>query len=174
LRIGLKTPDVETGRTPRKEAVSRIGELFDGAGIDYKISNHIESDIWKKYILNCAYNVATAHYNNTIGELRSDPVKAKEYESLVWEAWRVADAKGVAVTRMDAEAIIKRFYEELADDATSSLQRDLWQGKPVEIETVSGYLVKEAARLGVEVPISSRMYEGLKKIASVMRTYAGV
>ena len=32
-----------------------------------------------------------------------------------------------------------------------------------EIETFSGYLVKEAKKAGVEIPVSERMYEGLKK-----------
>ena len=45
--------------------------------------------------------------------------------------------------------MIKRFYEELSEDATSSLQRDAWGGKETELETFSGYVVREAARLGV-------------------------
>ncbi|MGN0482914.1 MAG: ketopantoate reductase family protein, partial [Lachnospiraceae bacterium] len=36
-------------------------------------------------------------------------------------------------------------------------------GRPTEVETFSGYLVREAKRLGVEVPVSERMYEELKK-----------
>lgn len=55
-------------------------------------------EIWRKYILNCAFNVMTAFYDNTIGELRRDPVKAQQYEKLVWEAASVGQAKGVALT----------------------------------------------------------------------------
>ena len=58
-----------------------------------------DREIWRKYILNCAYNVATAYYDNTIGELRSVPAKAKEYEDLVWEAYKVGVSKGVRLTR---------------------------------------------------------------------------
>lgn len=156
LRIGIKNADDEDQRK-----VMEVSEILKGADIDHKVSRDIESDIWRKYILNCAYNVATAFYDNTIGELRDNPVKAKEYEQLVDEAYRVAVAKGVHVTKEHRDAIIRRFHKELADDATSSLQRDVRAGRPTEVETFSGYLVREAKRLEVDVPVSERMYEGL-------------
>lgn len=157
LRIG-------TRRETENYAVKQTAEILRNAGISYKISNDIEQDIWKKYILNCAYNVTTACYNHTIGELRKDPDQAEEYEQLVYEAYEVAAAKGVKVQREDADKIIARFYEELSEDATSSLQRDVWGGKETEAETFSGYLVREAAGLGVQVPVTIRMYEKLNRI----------
>lgn len=145
------------------EEVRRTSDLLKGVDIDHKVSQDIERDIWKKYILNCAYNVATAYYDNTIGELRSDPVKAKEYEQLVHEAYQIASARGVSIRKKDAEGIIKRFYEETAENATSSLQRDVRAGKKAEIDTFSGYLVRESRRLGICVPVTTKMYEGLKE-----------
>lgn len=157
LRIGMKSPnEVEQAK------LVETSELLKEANIDHKVSSDIEREIWRKYILNCAYNVTTAYYDNTIGELRNDPKKAREYERLVEEAYEVAVKKGVHVKPEHKDAIIHRFYHELADDATSSLQRDVNAGRPTEIETFSGYLVREAKRLGVEVPVSERMYEELK------------
>lgn len=158
LRIGVMNADEK-----EKEKVLAVSELLRGADIDHKVSEDIECDIWRKYILNCAYNVLTAFYDNTIGQLRSDPKKDKEYEDLVYEAYEVAVKKGVHVKREHADAIVRRFREELEDNATSSLQRDVNAGKPTELETFSGYIVREARRLGVEVPVSERMYEGLKE-----------
>ena len=78
------------------------------------------------------------------------------------EAYQVALAKGVKVEREHIDAIIHRFYYELADDATSSLQRDIRAGKTAEVDTFSGYIVREGKRLGVDMPVSEKMYEGLK------------
>ncbi len=156
LRIGIRDEE-------KQNRVFEVSDVLSGAQIDHKISRDIECDIWKKYILNCAYNVLTAFYNNNIGELRNDPKKDWEYEQLVYEAYEVAVKKGVHVTKEHADAIIRRFREELADDATSSLQRDLISGNPTELETFSGYIVREAKRLGVNAPVSGRMYEGLKE-----------
>lgn len=158
LRIGIMDASGE-----EKNKVFEVLEILRGANIDHKVSKDIERDIWRKYILNCAYNVLTAFYDNNIGQLRSDLKKDKEYEQLVYEAYEVAVKKGVHVAKEDADAIIRRFREELDDNATSSLQRDVNEGRPTELETFSGYLVREAKRLGVDVPVSERMYEGLSK-----------
>lgn len=157
IRIGIKDADEK-----QKQAIALADEVLTIAGIDHNVSEDIERDIWRKYILNCAYNVSSAYYDNNIGQLRSNPEHAKEYEQLVWEAYAVAKKKNIAVTKEDADAIIHRFYYEMADDATSSLQRDIRDGKTAEVETFSGYLVKEAKRLGAYAPVSEKMYEKLK------------
>ena len=51
---------------------------------------------------------------------------------------------------------------ELADNATSSLQRDIRAGKKAEVETSADIFVKEGAKLGVDTPVTEKMYEGLK------------
>lgn len=156
LHIGIKHAD-----PAQKRAVQDVCGILSGADIDCDASEDIEKEIWRKYILNCAYNVTTAYYNNTIGQIRSDEAKAKEYEALAAEAFQVALAKHVNVRQKHLDLIIDRFYNEYADNATSSLQRDVCAGKPSELETFSGYLVREAHRLNVPVPVSERMYQGL-------------
>ena len=134
---------------------------------DKKQQGDIEVEIWRKYILNCAFNVMTAFYDNTIGELRSDPVKAQQYETLVWEAASVGREKGVALTDEHINEVIHKFRHVHADNATSSLQRDFRiRRKQTELETFSGYIVQEAKRLGVSIPLSEKMYQGLKEMAA--------
>lgn len=143
------------------ERVRLVSQVLSEAGIDHEIADDIQAAIWKKYMLNCAYNVATAYYDTPIGPIRSDPVRAKSYESLVWEAYAVACAKQIHIKKTDAERIIHRFYHEHAEDATSSLMRDFDAGCQSELDTFSGYLVREAKQLGVPAPVSRKMYEGL-------------
>lgn len=156
LRIGIKDAD-----QAQQEKTALAGDVLAAAGIDVKISSDIEADVWRKYILNCAYNVATARYACPIGGLRADPVKSKEYEELLRECAAVAVKKGVRVGDEDVERNIFSFYHKLADTDTSSLQRDVEAGRPSEIETFSGYIVREGKRLGVPVPVSEAMYEAL-------------
>ncbi len=77
LCIGIKNAD-----QGRQEKVTQVAEILKGADIDYKDDGDIEVEIWRKYILNCAFNVMTAFYDNTIGELRRDPVKAQSTKLL--------------------------------------------------------------------------------------------
>lgn len=152
VRIGIMDANER-----EKRAVSEVAEILSKAGVDYEAADDIEREIWRKYILNCAFNVATAAYDNTIGELRDDANKAEEYKRLVWEAYAVARAKGVHVTEEHAQIIADKFYK-YEDDATSSLQRDIRAGKPSEVNVFSGYLVRAAREFGVEVPVSEKMY----------------
>lgn len=158
LRIGMEHPTAA-----ESACIREVADILSLAGIDHKIASDIRLEIWRKYILNCAYNVATACYDNTIGQLRRDPQKAGEYEALVWEAYHVGCAEGVRLKEDHAASIIRKFYNELAEDATSSLQRDVRAGKPAEVDTFSGYIVREAERLGIDAPVSKRMYDMLKK-----------
>lgn len=162
LHVGIQEADDR-----QWEQILAVSDLLNQAGVDCEADRDIQAEIWKKYILNCAYNVETAVYNNTIGELRDDPKKAAEYESLVEEAFQVALARGIHVTQEHRAAIIHRFYYEQADNATSSLQRDVNAGRRTELETFSGYIVREAKRLNVPAPVSEQMYEELKKICGV-------
>ncbi|MDO4976462.1 MAG: 2-dehydropantoate 2-reductase [Eubacteriales bacterium] len=146
--------------------VEEVSKVFTAAGISHETSRDVEAEIWKKYILNCAYNVLTAVYNNTIGELRDDPIKAGEIVSLINEAYEVAVAKGVHVDRGHADAIIHRLLHVLDGSGTSSLQRDIWAGKTAEIDTFGGYLVHEAEKLGINVPVSKRMYQRLLELSN--------
>ena len=158
LCSGIKNAD-----QGQQEKVTQVAEILKGADIDYKDDGDIEVEIWRKYILNCAFNVMTAFYDNTIGELRRDPVKAQQYETLVWEAASVGRAKGVALTDEHIQEVIHKFRHVHADNATSSLQRDFQIcKKQTELETFSGYIVQEAKRLGVSIPLSEEMYQGLK------------
>jgi 2-dehydropantoate 2-reductase len=154
-------------QNPSDEEWAKIGEaaaLLDDALVDCTPARDIQRETWRKYILNAAYNVETARYNNSIGQLRDDPVKAKQHEDLIWEAYAVAKAKNVDVRKDDAESIIHRFYHEFKYDATSSLQRDIVAGRQSELETFCGYLVREGAKLELSLPVTSEMYEALKKM----------
>lgn len=153
MRLGIKDADER-----QRAALAGASEILTKAGVDHLMTDDIELEVWLKYILNCAYNVASAAYDNSMGQLRDDPEKAREYEALIAEAYEVARAKGVPVLPEHKREFVRRFYEDYRYDATSSLQRDLNAGRPCEIDTFSGYLLREAKRLSVSVPVSEKMF----------------
>ena len=161
LRIGIKNASKE-----QSENVLEASALLSGAHIHHKIADNIIAAIWRKYILNCAYNITTARYNRTIGQLREDSETAAQYETLVRESWLVSEAAGAGVPETSINEIIDQFYHKLDPASTSSLQRDIWAGRPSELETFSGYLVRKAKELSVPVPLSETMYSDLKEIVS--------
>ncbi len=152
------------GTQAEEQAAIKVSRLLRHVDIDASFTQDIECEIWKKYILNCAYNVITSYYDSTVGPIRADPQKASEYDAIVEEAYQVALAKGIKIPLEYKEAVIRRFYQELPDSATSSMQRDFHAGRRLEIETFSGYLIREAHKNGIAVPVSEKMYRHLTQI----------
>lgn len=162
LNIGSHTPSAEG-----QAAANEIAALFNAAGIDCKVSENVQAAIWKKYVLNCAFNVATARWGYTIGQLAADPVKRAECRALMAEAAAVAAKMGVQLPENLVDKHMVTMMENTTPNSDSSLSRDFDAGKTGEMEVFSGYIVRKAAELGVPAPVSTDYYEGLKARAAV-------
>ncbi|MBQ4576563.1 MAG: 2-dehydropantoate 2-reductase [Firmicutes bacterium] len=149
-----------SGREP--EAAAKVQALFEDSSIGCHVAEDIEAIIWKKYILNCAFNIVTAYYSTTAGGFRKDPKMQEELMALLKEACSVARKLGVKIADDLEEEHYHHFMVEQSEAATSSLRRDMDAGRPNELETFSGYLLRTAEGLGMELPVSKRFYEGLK------------
>jgi len=91
--------------------------------------------------------------------LESDEVKGimlKTAEEIV----AVANAKGVPISK---ETIEKQFrvIESQPYNTTASLQRDILEGKPSELEAQNGTIVRLGKELGVPTPTNSFIYSCL-------------
>ena len=144
------------------DVLKRVEKLMQDAKLDCVAEKDVAQTIWKKYALNCAFNVLTAYYEAVTEEIRSVPKRLEEYGTLLQEAVDVALAKGVNMPETYWEEQFVRFRDKQVGSATSSLCRDVMARKNCELETFSGYLVREAKRLGVSVPLSERLYKELK------------
>lgn len=157
VHIGLKQPTTE-----EKNIIENLAQLLKCDEINCVIEEDIEAAIWKKYVLNCAYNVITAYYNETSGVLRKDPNKVEEFRKLLEEACLVGRTKGVTIPEGIEEVHYHHFLYQHAEDATSSLCRDMAASKPNELETFSGYLLELGKQYGLKLPYTEKFYKELK------------
>ena len=148
----------------QKEAIDLVEEIFTGAEVDGRRVEDIEAAIWTKYVFNCAYNVITTRYMATTGQLRADPVKTGEMRALLEEAIAVGVKAGVNFPEGLLEDRMDHFLNHQPAGGTSSMRRDKDAGKPLELETFSGYICRRAAALGVDAPVSNRFYQALKAL----------
>lgn len=161
LNIGSHT-DSEEG----KKAAQEIADLLNAAGVGCKVSRNVQAAIWKKYVLNCAFNVATARWGYTIGQLAADAAKRADCRALMAEAAAVAAKMGVPLPEDLVDKHMVTMMENTTPNSDSSLSRDFDAGKVGEMEVFSGYIVRKAAELGVPAPVSREYYEGLKARAA--------
>ena len=135
------------------------------ADIDCRLSDHILVNVWSKYILNCAYNVSTARWDCTIGDVKSDPQRYSDYRRLMQEAYSVGCALGIPLPSDLLEKHMKRL-DNTTDDSTSSLSRDFAEGREGEMEIFCGDVVRMAENLEIDVPITKEYYKALRDIAA--------
>ncbi|MCH3913959.1 MAG: 2-dehydropantoate 2-reductase [Acidaminococcaceae bacterium] len=145
-----------------KEAAKLVYDLLHVEGLSCHLSEDIKVDIWKKFILNCGYNVITAYYVSTIGEAFAQPQGKAEFKGLVEEACAVAKALKVKLPDGFADFVYNKVINQEDKNVSSSLARDIKAGKQSELETFCGCLVRFGHELSVPVPVTERMYKEIK------------
>ncbi len=142
-----------------KRAV-RLEKLFSSAGIKTKLSCNIQQDIWKKFVYISTISGMGALTRVSIGAMMASEEIRKLLYKTAEEIVLVAKAKGIDLP----EDIIEkqfRIIEAQPFDTTSSLQRDFMDGRPSELESQNGTIVKLGQELGIPTPVNSFIYHCL-------------
>ena len=142
-----------------------LAAWLQGAGIEAIVAEDVRAATWSKYVLNCAYNVVTARWGITIGDIKHSEKLRGEYRSLMEEAWRVGRADGVNLPDTLVDQHMVRLMN-CTDDSTSSLSRDFDAGIVGEMDIFTGEVVRLADKYGVDVPVSRQYLAGLEERAA--------
>ncbi|WP_439182701.1 ketopantoate reductase family protein [Carboxylicivirga taeanensis] len=133
-----------------------LSALFSEAGIKSKASRDIEADVWKKFISICV-SALLAVTKTTYGEMCELKETYQMMTELLQEIYVVSQKAGVNIKPDFIEKTIG-FIKSFPYDSTSSLTRDVWAGKPSEIDYQNGTVVRLAEQYGVDVPVNRFIY----------------
>ena len=161
MTVGSKSPKEED-----RDKVKALATLLRDTGLDCRWTEDIESAIWQKYILNCAFNSVTARYQTDLGGIRTDAAKASDLKALLSEAFAVGEATGIALPKDLVEKRYRAMMEKQAPTATSSMKRDIAAHRPTEVDAFLGALLKKAKEANIAAPMSRRYYEELNAITA--------
>ncbi len=129
--------------------------LLDGAGISVRLVDSIEREVWRKALINAAINPVTAAHGLLNGELLREPW-ASEARTLLREAQHAAHFAGFDFGDSEVDQDLDRILRATASNRSSMVQ-DLALGRPTEIDAISGAILREALRHGVNLPATERM-----------------
>ncbi len=103
--------------------------------------------------MNCAYNAISALSGASYGRLVQFPAVRSLAERVIAETVAVAHAEGAALSE---SAMVEAAYKlsEKMTAATSSTAQDIARGRPTEIDSLNGYVVRRGAELGIATPMS--------------------
>ncbi len=141
-------------------------ELLKSVGFDVRWSDDIESEIWQKFVLNCAFNTITARYLINTSEIRRDAHLQEDFHALLSEACTVGRREGVTLPEDLVEQKFRFMMEKQSENATSSLRRDVEAHRPTELDTFLGAILRKAKKSCIDVPVSACYYCELMEIIS--------
>ena len=139
------------------EPLKALKNAFDKAGIKNKLSENILTDIWIKFLFITTYSGIGALTRMPIGAVRAHAYLMNMMLETADEVLQIAQAKKIALTQQNVKNCISAI-ENLDYHSTASMQRDLMEGKPSELENFNGYIVKQGLELGIKTPINDFIY----------------
>jgi 2-dehydropantoate 2-reductase len=151
--------------TPRLE---RIAQAFREIGVDVSVAADARRAIWEKFVLLAAMATLTSACDQPVGPVREDPRAAALLRQLMAEVASVGRACGVELAK-DVEDQAWRRIASAPPTARSSMQVDLEAGRRVELEQLTGTVVRLASEHGVAVPAFQVLYPVLKLRSSGAR-----
>ena len=146
--------ELNNQKTERLQAVKKV---FDTALFDNKIPEDIHLEIWRKFLFITTISGIGALTRTDIGGIRSDNYIRALMLKTAAEIVAVANAKGIALSQTDIENTFKALDDQ-APDNTASMQRDIMEGKPSELDNFNGYIVREGEKHHIPTPVNEFIY----------------
>ena len=149
-----------SGRSPIEGRVDPLLRAFQEAGVRVEIANDFPAALWEKFVFIASFGGVGALSRSTAGEIRRIPETRKLLSDAFEEIAVVAAAKGIELAP-DVVAKTLEFVDGLPEAATASLQRDIVAGRPSELDSMSGAVVRAGRALGVSVPVHTMIHAAL-------------
>lgn len=154
IRLGTRLPSQAAGAEALRATLDRT------SGISAEIPDDIEAAVWSKFLFICAMSGIGALTRAPIGTTRTLPETRELTGQILSEIDAVARARGVALP-VDAVERAMHFIDSLPEGSTASMQRDIVAGKPSELDSQNGAVVRLGRAASVPTPINSMIYAAL-------------
>ena len=163
IRHAGVTPRLEFGerdnrRTERTAALlAAFGELI---GVTAGVPEDIEAAIWEKFLFIAPFSGVGTVARTPAHVFRAEPRTREMPRGAMREVFDLARSRRVALPN-DAVERTMEFVDALPEGATSSMQRDIQAGRPSELESLNGTVVRLARAAGVPAPVNEEIYRNL-------------
>ena len=150
--------ELDNRRTARTDTIEQV---FKNAGLEISVAADIQVALWTKFLFIASFSGVGAMANAPAGVVRSDPKWRSYLLNAMEEIYALAHARGIKLPANSVDTVMAS-VDGLPEDATSSMQRDVAAGKPSELESQNGAVVRMAREAGIDVPTHTLIYQTLK------------
>jgi 2-dehydropantoate 2-reductase len=154
------------GLSPR---AVRLQQAFGRSrGVTAEALEDVRVEMWRKFLFISSMSGLGAVTRAPIGVLRARPETRELLERAMREVLVVAGAHGVGLSD-DAVEETLAFTDSLPVEGTTSMQRDIIAGRPSELESQSGAVVRLGKEKGIEAPVHDFIYRTLRPLELLAR-----
>jgi len=142
------------------ERAEQLRQAFERAGVNVEIPLDIHVALWEKFLFVVSFGGVGAVTRAPIGVIRTLPETRRLLEQCMREIFAVARTRQIALS----DGIVEKsmmFLDSLAPSGTTSLQRDIADGKPSELDAWNGAVVRLGREVGVATPLHEFIYHSL-------------
>ncbi len=133
--------------------VSRLADAFRDAGADVAVPANIIGAMWAKWVFIASLGAVTSLMRATVGDIVAIPAGPQFARSVLAETAAAAAACGHPVPAAQVRAT-EDALTAAGSPATSSLTRDLTDGRHTEVEAVLADLAARALAAGSATPLT--------------------
>jgi 2-dehydropantoate 2-reductase len=142
------------------DRLERLRRALQRSGVSAEIPPDITAALWAKFLFVASWGGVGAITRAPIGVIRSVSQTRRMLEGSMQEIYEVADALNVNLAP-DAVSAAMGFIDTLPPNGTTSMQRDIIENRPSEIESWIEAVVRFGRDAGVPVPINEFTYNSL-------------
>lgn len=149
------------------EQLLKVEKMLSDAGFNCKITEDVFVSIWEKVAFNAACNALTAVTRLKLGDVGKTDEGKELARSVIKEVISVANMKNIKADEKKVVGLVELDFVEHANHMPSMLQ-DALSNRTTEIEFINGAVVREAQKLGMDVPVTNVLY---KLISMIQKNY---
>ncbi len=138
-----------------------IVDALAATGMAAEISDDIQAARWSKFAFIAPFSAVGAATRVPAGEMRDLPDTRALLHDAIREVVAVARLSGVNVAADLAEQTIA-FFDSLPPHMMASMQRDVLDGRPSELDSMVGVVARMGRQLGAETPVFRALYAALQ------------
>ncbi len=143
------------------ERVARIFEAFKKTqGCAFEAHDNIVRAMWEKFLFIAALSGVGAVTRQPVGGFRRIPETRAMFRRALEEVVLVANERGVDLNEESVQAVMDRI-DAMPPATMASMQKDIMEGRPSELEGQTGSLVRMARAFGAYVPTHEFIYASL-------------
>lgn len=154
----LRFGEADGAMSPRARA---FADACNGAGFTAEVVADIRAAQWTKFVALATNAAMCSLFRLPVGYIYHDPEIIPLAMRAFGEVAALARAQGIAVPD-DIEQRSLQVHQSFPKAMYASMFHDLNKGRPLELDSLSGHVVRKGRELGIPTPVHEMAYLALK------------